>query len=182
MSNIKSFPGAPFFDHSSSPATSYRCASNVKATVDFTVKVVQVSPLFRMFGFAYTFPSVIAWFEDCTITPRVITCSPPLPSSICTSTSYRPFVTIETVFPNAPDRVYLFLGGPQGPFPASSFEVEGENDGDRFGAYVANACDVNGDGYQDLLVGAPDNSEKGYRSGKVYLFYGGKNGKLNRTP
>ncbi|MCX7015094.1 MAG: FG-GAP-like repeat-containing protein [Candidatus Sumerlaeota bacterium] len=40
------------------------------------------------------------------------------------------------------------------------------------GLSVAGAGDVNGDGYADLLIGAPDNSEGGKSAGKVYLVLG----------
>ena len=82
----------------------------------------------------------------------------------------------------AQGKVYLYLGGPRGLALLPSDIALGEKADDHFGAYVANAGDVNGDGYPDILVGAPDNSEKGVKAGKVYLFYGGKNGKLNRIP
>lgn len=38
------------------------------------------------------------------------------------------------------------------------------------------AADFNGDGYDDLLVGAPSNDEGGVNRGRAYIFYGG-NGK-----
>jgi hypothetical protein len=50
--------------------------------------------------------------------------------------------------------------------------VLGEIDGDKFGWSVADAGDVNGDGINDLLVGAPDAMTK---RGKAYIIYGGEN-------
>jgi len=47
---------------------------------------------------------------------------------------------------------------------------------DQFGASVANAGDVNGDGLDDLLVGAPGRDSVGQDAGCVYLFLGGPNG------
>ena len=79
-------------------------------------------------------------------------------------------------------KVYLFLGGPQGLSPEPAWTWEGEVPGERAGSYLANVGDVNGDGFPDLAVGAPDNSKKGEKAGKVYLFYGNKSGKLGPKP
>jgi len=49
--------------------------------------------------------------------------------------------------------------------------LEGENEGDRFGVAVAVAGDVNGDGYDDVLVGIVCASTC---SGKAYLYLGGE--------
>ena len=46
----------------------------------------------------------------------------------------------------------------------------GQVAGDNFGYSVASAGDVNGDGYDDIIVGAPFNSSS---QGKAYLYFGG---------
>jgi len=51
--------------------------------------------------------------------------------------------------------------------------LHGESRGDQFGISIANAGDVNGDGYDDILVGAGRNSEVSFWAGKVYLYLGG---------
>jgi predicted transcriptional regulator len=43
-------------------------------------------------------------------------------------------------------------------------------------AFVDFAGDVNGDGFDDILIGAPFNSDVGHFSGKVYLIFGRANG------
>src|SRR5262245_35630690 len=48
----------------------------------------------------------------------------------------------------------------------------GEFDGDTFGVSVASVGDVNGDGYDDLVVGAHFYPSEGGR-GRAYLFFGG---------
>lgn len=52
----------------------------------------------------------------------------------------------------------------------------GEDAGDRSGYCVAGIGDVNGDGYDDILIGAYGNSEGGSDSGQVYLIFGKTSG------
>lgn len=49
------------------------------------------------------------------------------------------------------------------------------HEGERFGVKVADVGDVDGDGHDDVLVGAPDNDENGEHAGRVTIF-SGKNG------
>ncbi len=51
--------------------------------------------------------------------------------------------------------------------------LRGAGAGDQAGASVAAAGDVNGDGYDDLLVGAPLNDDGGTDAGAAYLLFGG---------
>ncbi|NJP10110.1 MAG: hypothetical protein HC866_12035 [Leptolyngbyaceae cyanobacterium RU_5_1] len=51
------------------------------------------------------------------------------------------------------------------------FVINGETAGDLSGLSVSTAGDVNGDGFDDLIVGA---SGAGEQAGKSYVIYGGK--------
>jgi hypothetical protein len=51
-------------------------------------------------------------------------------------------------------------------------EVSNPEEGDLFGESVACPGDTNGDGRDDVLVGAPSNAAGGVRAGRVYLFHG----------
>ena len=63
------------------------------------------------------------------------------------------------------DDVALGLGG---------FKVAGQGEGDEFGERVAAAGDVDGDGFDDFIVGAEDNSNAGgYDAGAAYVIFGG---------
>ncbi len=80
--------------------------------------------------------------------------------------------------------VYLFTGGPGGPSLHSTFEADGEYD--HFGAALAWAGDVNGDGYDDFLAGAPEWGDYGSpfyvpEQGAARLYYGGPGGP-DQTP
>ncbi len=50
--------------------------------------------------------------------------------------------------------------------------IYGANAGDHFGWAVSDAGDVNGDGYNDTIVGAPDALTGTTRNGSAYIFYG----------
>lgn len=54
----------------------------------------------------------------------------------------------------------------------SSVGFSGENAGDNFGRVVAGGCDFDGDGYDEILVGAPNNDDNGSDAGKLYCFSG----------
>ena len=73
---------------------------------------------------------------------------------------------------------YLIFGGSFGWPPAiglsalngaNGFRIDGVTAGDRAGAVVSSVGDVNGDGYDDLLIGAPGVSTE---AGASYLLFG----------
>jgi hypothetical protein len=72
-------------------------------------------------------------------------------------------------------RVFLYLGSPAG-LTAFSWSAASGNSGSSFGWKVAPAGDVNGDGYADFLVGAPNFHNAFTGAGKAYLYQGAANG------
>ena len=56
---------------------------------------------------------------------------------------------------------------------ANGFRLDGIDRGDRAGFSVSSAGDVNGDGYDDLIIGAHEAGRNGDRSGETYVVYGG---------
>ncbi|MBP8136562.1 MAG: FG-GAP repeat protein [Candidatus Eisenbacteria bacterium] len=73
-------------------------------------------------------------------------------------------------------RVLLFLGTASGFAPVPSWEFASKRNGARLGTSVAPAGDVNGDGYADVLVGAPALTENFSGEGRAYLFLGSSAG------
>ena len=72
---------------------------------------------------------------------------------------------------------YLILGGSLGGTSTISlanvdYHFLGEVAGDKAGVKVSGAGDVDGDGFDDILVGAPYNDENGNDAGKGYLILG----------
>jgi len=71
-------------------------------------------------------------------------------------------------------KVYLLLGstlGLGGTFTESDAAFVGESDGDELGDQIAGVGDVNGDGTDDILLGALRNDESGDSAGKAYLLF-----------
>lgn len=74
---------------------------------------------------------------------------------------------------------FVYLGSRTGISVNSSWSADGDQDGANFGYAVETAGDVNGDGYEDLIVGAPvyDNGES--NEGRVFVYLGGSGGLAN---
>lgn len=74
-------------------------------------------------------------------------------------------------------RVYVYAGGADGLANHPIWSSSGDSQtGAFFGTSVASAGDVNGDGYNDLLVGASGYADKEMAVGKAYLYMGGAQG------
>lgn len=83
---------------------------------------------------------------------------------------------------SATDNVVLvFHGSRAGLASQPAWRTQCYWQGEAFGAVVASADDVNGDGFDDLVVGAPGNDEKARDSGRVYVYHGSRFG-LSPTP
>jgi FG-GAP repeat len=71
-------------------------------------------------------------------------------------------------------RVFVYFGGQGEIFDvAADFSFLGQNIYDKFGASVSSSGDLNGDGYSDLVVGAPFVDSGGIDSGRAYVYFGG---------
>lgn len=69
-------------------------------------------------------------------------------------------------------RAYLFLGGAN-PAPNPALVFNGQSANDNFGTSVAGGGDVNGDGYDDVVVGAWKNDAANSDAGRAYVYFGG---------
>ena len=80
-------------------------------------------------------------------------------------------------------RVHVVLGRPTAKFPSAiiassesgvyGFNIEGEVTGDQLGRAVAGGGDINGDGFDDILLGAPYHDLDGQSSvGAAYVLFG----------
>lgn len=82
---------------------------------------------------------------------------------------------------NATGKVYLYFGAlyMDGIIKAA---IQGEAIGDNFGSSAASSGDVNGDGIDELIIGAANNSSNGANAGKAYLYKIVCSGQPARTP
>jgi hypothetical protein len=78
-------------------------------------------------------------------------------------------------------RAYLYLGSDTGVSSDPSWVVSGNGDGVFFGGDVGTAGDVNGDGYDDVIVGDPYYNHELVEEGRAFLYLGSASG-LSRTP
>jgi len=78
-------------------------------------------------------------------------------------------------------RAYVYCGSPDGLAADPAWVVGSNQSGASFGSRVATAGDVNGDGFSDLLVGAPAHDDGEADEGAAFLYPGSRNG-LARVP
>lgn len=64
---------------------------------------------------------------------------------------------------------------------SAGFRINGLNFLDLFGDSVSAAGDVNGDGYDDIVIGAPGTDYNGVESGSCYVIFGKPSGLANLT-
>jgi hypothetical protein len=72
-------------------------------------------------------------------------------------------------------KAYVYRGSPDGLSAAASWTALGETAFSWFGDAVSTAGDVNGDGYDDVIVGAHGYFDS-HQNGKVYVYQGSPNG------
>jgi hypothetical protein len=77
--------------------------------------------------------------------------------------------------------VRIYHGSPNGLSASPALILEGGQDDARLGTGAAHAGDVNGDGYSDLILGAPKASSFYLNEGRALLHLGGPGG-LSATP
>ncbi len=73
-------------------------------------------------------------------------------------------------------RAVVHLGSASGLSSTAAWTTESNQTDAILGYSVASAGDVNGDGYDDVLVGAPDFDNGQHDEGRAYLFLGSANG------
>ncbi len=81
----------------------------------------------------------------------------------------------------AEGRVFVYLGSPWGVSPAADWTAESNQGWVSLGRSVGTAGDVNGDGYADVIVGAPSYDHGQTEEGRVFVYLGSTNG-LGATP
>jgi hypothetical protein len=72
---------------------------------------------------------------------------------------------------NVPGKVFLYLGSAGGPSTSPDWVAEAETSYDQFGLALAGVGDLNGDGYDDVVVGAPYYTDP-HSPGKIYVYQG----------
>jgi len=73
-------------------------------------------------------------------------------------------------------RAYLYEGSSLGLASTPAWTAESDQAGAQFGQVVATAGDVNGDGYSDAIVGAPNFDNTQFDEGRAYLYLGSASG------
>ncbi len=73
-------------------------------------------------------------------------------------------------------RAYVYHGGPGGLAAAPAWTSEPDQASAQFGRSVASAGDVNGDGYSDVIVGAPFYDDGQIDEGHVWVYHGSPSG------
>jgi len=78
-------------------------------------------------------------------------------------------------------RAFAYLGSASGLSAAAEWTAESDQAEAYFGASVATAGDVNGDGYADVIVGAPLFDAGGEDEGRAYVYHGSASALMTTT-
>jgi hypothetical protein len=78
--------------------------------------------------------------------------------------------------------VFLYRGWPMGVEPTPAWVGHSAHTDAMFGITAASAGDVNGDGYSDILIGAPEYPSGGVSCGAFFAWYGSGTGIHGNTP
>ncbi|MFH0980802.1 MAG: integrin alpha [Planctomycetota bacterium] len=78
-------------------------------------------------------------------------------------------------------RAFVYHGSPSGLSTAPNWTAESDQGDAYFGRSVATAGDVNGDGYSDVMVGAPNYDNGEPNEGRAFVYHGSPSG-LSTTP
>jgi hypothetical protein len=70
-------------------------------------------------------------------------------------------------------KAYIYYGSFAGLLPSASWTVECDSSMAGFGATLSSAGDVNGDGYADVIVGAPGYDLIEFSEGAAFVYFGG---------
>jgi FG-GAP repeat. len=89
---------------------------------------------------------------------------------------YSDVVIGEPYYGNGAGRVFVYLGSESGLSPSPAWVMVGSQAHSQFGSSVASVGDVNGDGFSDLIVMAPQYSDAQVGEGRASLYLGSKSG------
>ena len=73
-------------------------------------------------------------------------------------------------------QVYVFYGSAEGLAADPAWTAESDHYGCGFGSSAGTAGDVNGDGYSDVIVGAPEYDNDQTDEGQAFVYYGSADG------
>jgi len=71
---------------------------------------------------------------------------------------------------------FVYHGGSGGLATNPAWSAEGDQESAKFGLAVSTAGDVNGDGYADIVVGAPNYANGQSQEGAAFVYHGGSGG------
>ena len=84
---------------------------------------------------------------------------------------FKDLIVGESYYDNGTGRVSIYFGSSE--FNSvPDLVLYGENENDQFGFSIASGCDLNGDGFDDIAIGAYKCGTDG--EGKVYIYFGRK--------